>query len=505
MKKQTRRDFLARSGMGTLGMMAGVGTAFAGVAQPVNEVVEDTGVYQFTRKIPVGDTYDLVVAGGGPAGTAAAVCAARLGAKVLLVEATGCLGGTGTSGLVTAFDPMANGEQMMVGGLMREIVETLYQRNFLQPGIDPNSWRKKLHVWTPFQVEGYKLILDELAVSAGVHIHFFTKMIDVDADIVRGTINGVILHNIEGYRYIKAKAFIDGTGDATLADLCKVKCREAGIDTPRIMPPTLCSLFAGIDWTEFRKRNQHEALYQAIDEGHFTQKDRHFPGMSKVNHTVGYLNGGHIYNLNALRCKDLTDGMIFGRKLAQEYISFYKKYMPGCENLQHVVTADIMGIRESRRIVGEYELNIDDYIARRKFPDQIGIFCKFVDVHAYDASDEEWKRFTEESGVQVAKKGELEYKAGEFYGIPYGILVPKGWKNLWVAGKTVSTDVKVQGSLRVQPACSMMGQAAGTAAVQSIRTGQPANDLDTETLVNTLREAGANLPQETLSKKMTRV
>jgi ribulose 1,5-bisphosphate synthetase/thiazole synthase len=503
MKNQTRRDFLACSGIGALGMMAGIPAVAANAAEENSTSGNDT--YLLSREIPVGDTYDLVVAGGGPAGTAAAVCAARLGAKVLLVEATGCLGGAGTSGLVTAFDPMANGEQMVVGGLMREIVETLYQRNFLQPGIDPDSWRKKLHVWTPFQVEGYKLVLDELAVAAGVRIHFFTKVIDVDADIKQGKINGVIIHNIEGYRYIKAKTFVDGTGDAVLADLCKVKCREAGVDTPRIMPPTLCSLFAGINWTEFRKKNQHQALYQAIEEGHFAQRDRHLPGMSKVNHTVGYLNGGHIYNLNALRCKDLTDGMIFGRKLAQEYLSFYKKYMPGCENLQHVVTAEIMGIRESRRIVGEYELNIGDYIARRKFPDQIGIFCKFVDVHAYDASDVEWKRFTEESGAQVATKGELEYNAGEFYGIPYGILVPKGWKNLWVAGKTVSTDVKVQGSLRVQPACSMMGQAAGTAAVQSVKTGQPANDLDTETLVKTLREAGAYLPQETLSKKMTRV
>ena len=498
MKKHTRRNFLACSGIGTLGLMAGIPVVAA------NHETGEQDFYQLSRKIPIGDSYDLVVAGGGPAGTAAAVCAARLGAKVLLVEATGCLGGTGTSGLVTAFDPMANGEQMVVGGLMREIVETLYQRNFLQPGIDPNDWRKKLHAWTPFQVEGYKLILDELVVAAGVHVRFFTKVIDVDADAGQGKVNGIITSNIEGLYYTKAKAFVDATGDAVLADLCRAKCREPGVDTPRIMPPTLCSLFAGIDWPEFRKKSQHQALYQAIDEGHFTQKDRHLPGMSRVNHTVGYLNGGHIYNLNSLRCKDLTDGMIFGRKLAQEYLAFYKKYMPGCENLQHVVTAEIMGIRESRRIVGEYELDLDDYIARRKFPDQIGIFCKFVDIHAYDASDEEWERFTKESGVQVAVKGELEYKAGEFYGIPYGILVPRGWKNLWVAGKTVSTDVKVQGSLRVQPACSMMGQAAGMAAVQSIKTGQPANDLNTEDLVKTLRKAGANLPQTTGSSKMTR-
>jgi len=499
MKKHSRRDFFTCSGIGVLG-------AATGLSAIANETpgALSGNTYEYSRKIPIDEPYDLVVAGGGPAGAAAAICAARLGAKVLLVEATGCLGGMGTSGLVTAFDPMANGEQMVVGGIMREIVETLYERQFLPPGIDPDIWRKRLHSWTPFQVEGYKLVLDELAVDAGVHVRFFTKVVDVDADAGQGHVNGVMTHNIEGFRYIKAKTFIDASGDAVLADLCGAKCWEPGRDTPRIMPATLCSLFAGIDWPEFRKRNQHVALYEAIEDGHFTQRDRHLPGMSRVNRTVGYLNGGHMFNLNALRCKDLTDGIMLGRRLAQEYYSFYRKYMPGCENLQHVVTASLIGVRESRRVAGEYELNLDDYIARRKFPDQIGIFCKFVDIHAYDTSDEEWKRFTEESGVQTSQQGELAYKPGEYYGIPYGILVPKGWKNLWVAGKIVSTDVKVHGSLRVQPACAMLGQAAGTAAVQSIRTGKSASDIDTEKLVTTLREAGAHLPQETLSKTMTR-
>ena len=121
MKKQTRRDFLARSSIGSLCMMAGI--PFIDVAEEKNAIENDT--YLLSRKIPVDDTYDLVVAGGGPAGTAAAVCAARLGIKVLLVEATGCLGGTGTAGLVTAFTNMANGKEMIVSGLMKEIIETL--------------------------------------------------------------------------------------------------------------------------------------------------------------------------------------------------------------------------------------------------------------------------------------------------------------------------------------------------------------------------------------------
>lgn len=455
--------------------------------------------FQLVRDIPVQEGYDLVVAGGGPAGSAAAICAARLGAKVLLVEATGCLGGMGTSGLVTAFDPMANGERMLVGGIMREIVETMFARGFLKPGIDPDTWRKHDHRWTPFKVEGFKLVLDELTADAGVEVRFFTRVIDANADPQSGHVEGIVTSNVEGYRYIRAKTYVDATGDAVLADLCGVPCREAGRDTPRIMPATLPSLYAGIDWERFdKKRHKSDALAQAIADGHFTQPDRHLPGMSRVGHTIGYLNGGHLFNLDALRCKSLSEGMILGRKIAAEYTEFYRKYMPGCEHIEHVTTASLMGVRESRRIVGEYELGLDDYLARRQFADQIGLFNKFVDIHPYDCSDAEWERFNNQAF------DEMRLAPGECFGMPYGIIVPKNWHNLWVAGRCVSTDVPVQGSIRVMPSSAMMGQAAGTAAVQSIQTGQPACDLDTAHLVETLRKNDAYLPQVELSFQMTR-
>lgn len=139
-------------------------------------------MYIYSRNIPRQAEYDLIVAGGGPAGASAAICAGRLGLRVLLLEATGCLGGMGTSGLVTAFDPMANGEEMLVGGLMREIVEMLYQRDELKPGIDPNTWRRDYMRWTPFRVEGYKRLLDELVIEAGVEVRFFTRAVDCDVD-----------------------------------------------------------------------------------------------------------------------------------------------------------------------------------------------------------------------------------------------------------------------------------------------------------------------------------
>jgi hypothetical protein len=166
--------------------------------------------------------------------------------------------------------------------------------------------------------------------------------------------------------------------------------------------------------------------------------------------------------------------------------------------MEFVTTGSLLGVRESRRIVGEYEINYDDFTQRRSFPDQIAVYNKTVDIHVHDCSDEEWERYTKE--FQTMDR----LKAGEYYGLPYGILVPRGWENLWAAGRCNSSDVKVHGAIRDQPACFMMGQAAGTAAVQAIKTGEPACDLDTAKLVTTLRANGAYLPQAELSRRMTR-
>ncbi len=477
------------------GGAAGAAMGLTGIHLGVAET--KAGTFRLTRDIPVEDGYDLVVAGGGPAGAAAAICAGRLGAKVLLIEATGCMGGMGTSGLVVAFDPMSDGERPLVGGFMNEVVWTLYKRGFLGPQVTPKFWEASFMKWTPFNVEGYKLVLDEFAVAAKVEIRFFTRMIDADV-APDGTVKGVVLHNIEGYRYVKAKTFIDATGDAVLANLCSVKCREAGRDTPHIMPATLPMLFAGIDFAKFPHSQEQAYLVKALANNEFTQMDRHLPGMSQVDKTVGYLNGGHLFNLNALRTQSLTDGAMLGRRIAQEYLKFYKNDVPGFENVELVTTASLIGVRESRRIVGEYELREADFLARRQFPDQIGVFNKFIDVHPYDTSLAEWQRFQQEH----SRSGRLN--PGECFGLPYGIIVPKGSKNLWVAGRCASADVKIHGVIRVQPAASMMGQAAGTAAVQSIRTGQIACELDTEALIGTLREAKAYLPQTSISKTMTR-
>lgn len=463
--------------------------------------------YTLKREIPMDESFDLLVAGGGPAGAAAAICAARLGAKVLLAEATGCLGGMGTSGLVSTFGPVADGKRMLVGGVMREIVESLHQRGELGPHVVSEYLYSQLNRWVPFKPEALKRLLDELVGEAGVDVRFFTRVIDAEADGQR--VEGAVISNVEGYRFIRAKAFIDATGDAALCDLCGADCKVILRDIDAIAPSTLCSLFSGVDWDnpaygedwrgiDGAKALSKKLLLQAIEDGHFTQPDRFMPGMNKIGKQAAQLNGGHIFNLNGLSSRSLSDGMIFGRKLAVEYEQFFKKYMPGCENIELLTTAPVMGVRDTRRIVGEFELTIEDFESARQFPDQIAVYNRPTDVHPTDTSEEEYQRFLRDF------EGTHSLQAGDCLGVPYSILVPKGWTNLWAAGRCHSSDTKVHGSIRAQSAAYMMGQASGTAAVQSLATGQPACDLDTERLVLSLREAGAYLPQTTLSKSMTR-
>ena len=456
--------------------------------------------FALRREIPVDDGYDIVIAGGGPAGCAAAVCAARLGARVMIAESLGCLGGAGTSGLVIEWGNLGRYGTLLVGGFMREIFDEMLIRGFLI------QWCKEkteidMFAGIPFDAEGLKLVLDDFMEKEKVEVRFFTQVIGVDKDEASLHVNGVVVSNIEGLRFIKAKTFIDCTGDAVLAKMCGVPCEEPAT----VMPPNLMAICSGADFEKMNLNynggqieDQQKYLEKALEDNFFSQPDRHLAGLFKSVGDSVSMNCGHIFGMNPLNCRSLSDSMVKGRRLVQEYLRFFREYCPGCKDLYLVTTATLLGIRDSRRIKGEYWLNYEDYVHRRKFPDQIALNAQNIDIHPLDASAKEYERFHN----QFFETN--HYGPGEYFGIPYGVLVPKGSQNLWVAGRSVSCDTQMHGSIRQQLCAYMFGQAAGVAAVQSIQTGQKANELNTASLVKTLRLQGAILPQDELSETMTR-
>jgi len=492
MNEINRRFFLKTSALGA----AGGALAVAGSASAAPAAGQ---TFRLVRDVPIESGFDLLVAGGGPAGIAAAVSAARAGAKVLLVEATGCLGGMGTSGLVCSFDPMGNGEQNLVRGIMLEVVTEMGRRGFV-PYKNLAEQMAAFHHWTHFNPEGYKTVLDAFVQQAGVEVRFFTKLIDADADRAARIVRSVVVHDIEGYHCLSARMFVDATGDAELAHLAGAECRRAGQDTPRIMPPTLTSIYAGMHVGAFGHGGIGAAVYaQGVKEGAFSQPDYYLQGLCRQSEEMGYLNAMHIFNADPLKAADRTRAMIEGRRRTQEIVAYFRKHLKGCETLEVAATGALLGVRESRRIVGEYELTGQDLKDRREFPDTIGVYCKFVDIHQYDPP-QPGVAVTGEAGKTMT----VQPKRGERFSIPYGTLVPRGWKNLWAAGRCLSADVVAHGSARCQPYCSMMGQAAGTAVAQCLRTGQTACELDTAKLIETLRQQGVYLPQSELRKTMTR-
>lgn len=443
----------------------------------------------FPRKIPVVDEADVVVIGAGPSGIAASICASRLGKKVYLIEATGCLGGLGTTGLVPGFAPMGDGINFLADGIAREIIERLKKYNYANFSYDNLSEMR----WIPYNPEYLKLVYDELVLENKIEVRLFTKLID--AVVEDSKINYVVLSGNSSIYAIEGKMFLDCTGDAVLSYLAGVPC-EVGDENGNTQAPTLCSIFANVDWEKYRNFLKEtgqggsllKTLRKAIEDGVFSVPDLHLPGAFLNGKYIAGMNVGHLYGTDCLDDIQLTKAMINGRKLVQEFLYFYRNYVPGFENAELVVTAPILGVRETRRIIGKYILTAEDFLARRNFPDEIGRYNYPIDIHRSTPSEEDYKAFEEEFFKMY------RYKEGESYGIPYRSLVPVNIKNLLVAGRCISTDRKMQGSTRVMPCCFITGQAAGTAASLCIENNVTPEELDTQILRETLRTFGAYIP-----------
>jgi hypothetical protein len=257
-----------------------------------------------------------------------------------------------------------------------------------------------------------------------------------------------------------------------------------------MMPGTLCSLWAGIDWEKVRASGLgvgNSMIEEAFKDGVFTLEDRHLPGMWQVGENIGGGNIGHTFDLDATDNESLTRAYLWGRKSLLEYERYYKEYLKGFEKMELVATGSLMGVRETRRIIGDYVLNVNDFKNRAVFADEIGRYCYPVDIHIAKPDKASFDAFMKEYTT-------MRMKPGESYGIPYRILTPIGLKNVLVAGRCVSTDRSMQASIRVMPGCFITGQAAGTAAGMVTGSGQSVHELDVHELQARLKKLGTYLP-----------
>ena len=434
---------------------------------------------EFSRSIPVRHDVDVFVAGGGPAGMAAAVTAARQGCRVFLVEGQGCFGGMGTAALVPAFMQFSDGVHFLAAGFGEEVYSRLKARRALADD------RPDLSV--SINVEDLKRVYDQMAEEAGFGFSLLTQLIGVEAQ--NGRIEHVVCAGKSGLFAVKARVYIDATGDGDLAAWAGAEF-EKGDAQGRMMPGTLCSLWANIDWERANALPQHQKfrLEDAFRDKVFTQEDWHLPGIWHVGPGMGGGNIGHMFGVDATDERSLTESLLLGRKIVEEYEIYYRQYVQnGFEEMHLVGTGMLPGIRESRRILGDVVLELRHFEERANFDDEIGRYSYNVDVHAATSSKDDFAAFEKDHTT-------LRYKPGENYGIPYGVLLPRGLENGLVAGRCVSTDRYMQSSLRVMPGCYITGQAAGMAAALACELGCGPREVPVSALQRRLVKMGAYLP-----------
>jgi ribulose 1,5-bisphosphate synthetase/thiazole synthase len=436
----------------------------------------------YSKILPVRYQPDVLVAGGGPAGIAAALAAKSQGLSVRLIEGHSCLGGMGTAGMVPAFSLFTDDINFLADGVGKTIYDALQEAE--------GAYDTRI---MSIRSEVLKRVYDTLLTDAGVDFTFHTSLVDVTVD--DGWVSEAVCADKSGLFAIRAKVFIDGTGDGDLAVFAGASYEKGGA-AGHMMPGTLCSLWAGIDWEKVIAsglKPDNCKIEQAFKDGVFTLEDRHLPGIWRVGETIGGGNIGHTFELDGTNSESLTQAYIWGRKSMMEYERYYKEYLEGYENMELVVTGSLLGVRETRRITGDYVLDVEDFKTRAVFDDEIGRYCYPVDIHIAKPDKKSYDDFIKEYTA-------MRMEPGESYGIPYRILTPEKLKNVFVAGRCVSTDRSMQASIRVMPGCFITGQAAGVASALVIESGTDIHEINVRELQSRLKTLGAFLPNLTKNK-----
>lgn len=447
------------------------------------------------KDLPVLDTTDVLVVGGGPAGIAAAIAAARNGAKVILMERFGSFGGNITQVGVEAFAWYRHEGTIEAGGITKEFEQRAIEMGASVKEIQSDSQALDAELFK-FVID--KMILDENIVPL---LHCMAS----DVIVEDGLIKGVITESKSGRKVIYAKKVIDCTGDADIAAFCKAPFTKSSadklmhvtpifncsnVDTMRFkdyiyntLKPTYKD-WSGDCWNQITSGKEthmfspffEKPFIEAVKEGIISPDENVAMGgtFSSIHDDTGEVTQLNVVFMSGYDCtdvKDLTRAEIQGRKHVLMALKALQAKVPGFEHAKIRNVGSTIGTRESRKIEGYAYLTEKDILNEGRFDDTIGIYPEFVD------------------GLNYL----FIPTTGRYFQIPYGCLVPKKVDNLLVAGRCISGDRVAHCSFRNMSCCSVTGQAAGTAAAISVKQNVPTSKVDITLLQDTLRKDGVRI------------
>lgn len=450
-------------------------------------------VHRDAQEIPVKAKVDVLVCGGGPAGIGAALGAAKGEASVMIIEKNNCLGGLATSGLVTTFaggsifsgseegNPKVKRRQV-IKGVVWEFIERLINEG---GAISPEEFHEKgYNDAATFDIEVYKRAADDIMEEWGINLLYYTL---ITGAIMEGdTIKGVIVENKAGCQAILADIVIDATGDGDVAYMAGAPYKIGRNEDGKTQPLT----------TMFRIGGMPEVGKEQIEKFSKFPKGKvqpYFLFWEAPEFTYGHVCVFGTPRKGEYRCEmtrsvdkngldpdDLTRAEIECRRQVPRIVEYFRREYPGAENVYLIDTASMIGVQDSRRITGEYEVTMDDLLNCKEFEDAISLGCYPVDLHNPMGR-----------GFDMRHIKQL----GQAYGVPYRSIVPLKVEHLLVAGRCISSDIYAESALRIASNCMAIGEAAGTAAALCIVQKTIPRKLNVKQLREKLLAQGACLEQ----------
>ncbi len=463
------------------------------------------------RELPVIDEYDVIVAGGGPGGIPAAVAAARAGAKTLLIERYGYLGGMATAGLIAVIlGTRASGapEVPMIGGIAEELC-----RRMTQLGGAPDYDDAVKRGGIAFHPEAFKLAADEIVLSTDADLRLHTWV--ADAIVEDGRIVALVLESKSGREAVAGRVFVDATGDADV-----VARAGAGFTFGRDFDhavQAMGSMFhiAGVDDSRLPQGEELSAIraraFEAVTAGEINAYNPMWGGVLAGRYTGHHLPNATRFAGDPTDVEDLTRGELQVRRDTWELLAWWRKHVPGMEEAFLVQTPAHLGLRESRQMIGRDRVTGRDVVEARKREDAVARCPYWIDIHCplgrtrhnthlcYTgcpntppcAMYEE--HYDELPGDGTADRAALYPRAGGWFEIPWGSLVSADICNLLTAGRCISADHQAMAALRVMGTCMAIGQAAGEGAAMAADASSEgdATLVDVAALQERLRARGA--------------